>query len=223
MVIICSVLFCTASIVHLVFCAQENDTYRKATKPLLMPLLALTTIAALAPFLSASRSTLLLTVLALMFGFAGDILLINKSKTKVLLGTGFFFIGHALWIAQYIESCKSFSIWVYAVAAICYIIAIALVHRIIGKPKGALCFGFIVYASALCLLNFTGIAAVHAYKTVSALFYAIGSLFFIASDTMLARTLLKSKFPKSRFLIMATYITAQTLLTCGVVLPYFHL
>ena len=222
MIIACIAAFCAASIVHLIFCAQENNTYRKATKPLLMPLLALVSIAVLIQFLPESRTTLLLTVFALTFGFIGDILLINKSKTKIFIGAGSFLIGHILWAAQYAHAYTTLPAWVFIAAVIFYAVSISLVRLIVGRPRGILCVGFIIYASLLSILNFTGIAALYAHRTTSALLYLIGSLFFIVSDTMLSRTLLKSKFRQSRFFIMATYITAQSLLTCGVILPYFN-
>ena len=43
----------------------------------------------------------------------------------------------------------------------------------------------------------------------------IGSFIFMISDSVLGYTLFKRDFPKSRFIIMFTYICAEFLLTYG--------
>ena len=217
-----SIIFLAVSAVHLVFCVIDNDKLRALTKPLLMPALALAVAITLCARLPDSRTALVLIVFALFFGFLGDVFLINKSPKLFFTGACCFLVGHIFWIAQYASSFKSFPIWAYIVAAACYAAAIALAYGSFNKPKGPFGIGFIIYALFLSALNSTGIAAVHAHKTTGAVLFLAGSILFIISDTILARTVFKSKFFQSHFLIMVTYIAAQVLLACGVVLPYFN-
>jgi uncharacterized membrane protein YhhN len=214
-------LFIVDSILHLIGCITGNKKLCTITKPLLMPLLAATAAVILIPELPASGFTLIFTMLALACGTAGDILLLYTGKKYFILGALCFFAGHIFWIVQYAPAFSTLSLAALFIGAACSAAYLAAVYFIIVKPADVMGAGFLVYGAALCMLVFTGAAAVNAYHTTVSELFLSGALLFLASDSMLGYTVMKKKFPLSEFLIMATYIAAQALLTAGVVLPLY--
>ncbi|HAH60600.1 MAG TPA: hypothetical protein DCL73_00720 [Treponema sp.] len=218
MVYVSACIFIVVSIIHLAGCIAENRILCAVTKPLLMPLLALAASAALIPHLPGAQYTLALTVVALAFGTAGDIFLLSPGEKHFIAGLLCFLAGHLFWIAQYGSAFGSVPLFETAAGTVCIAVLPAAAYFILGKPRGAMGAGTVIYGAVLSALVFTGIAAVHAQKPAAALYLA-GTLLFLASDSMLGYSVMKKKFPLSHFLIMATYIAAQTLLTAAVVLP----
>lgn len=211
--------FIVDSILHLTGCITGNNKLRTVTKPLLMPLLAATAAVILIPELPASGHTLMFTMLALACGTAGDILLLYTGKKYFISGALCFFAGHIFWIVQYSPAFSTLSPAALFIGAACSAVYLAAVYFIIVKPADMMGAGFLVYGAALCVLVFTGAAAVNAYHTTAAGLFLSGALLFLTSDSILGYTVMKKKFPLSDFFIMITYIAAQTLLTAGVVLP----
>lgn len=214
-------LFITAGIVHLCGCAVENGKLCDFTKPALMPLLACTAASALIPYLPASSRTLACIATALAFGTAGDVLLLSTERHHFIAGTLSFLAGHLFWIAQYARQLAGTSILCGIIAAVCYTALLTAAYVIIGRPGGIMGAGSMIYGAVLCLLNFTGIAAVYAENaSAPAVLFLAGSVLFLASDSMLGYSVMKRPFRCSHFLVMLTYIAAQSLLAAGTVLPY---
>ena len=228
--IYCSfILFIALSIVHLTFCALKRHKAADATKIFLMPLLALTSALVLAPRLPESRTAFVWTICALAFGCLGDILLLSVREKRFMAGALSFFIGHLFWIAQYAFSPNGTAYafggrMFFFIALICIIgygFVLASTYVLLGKPKGVMGAGVIAYGGILCALNFTAInAVVNGTNGKASLFYLAGSILFFISDGVLSYTVFKKEIPHSRFVIMITYIAAQTLLSAGCVLPY---
>jgi uncharacterized membrane protein YhhN len=215
-------IFIIVSAVHLTGCIIEKKKLCTVTKPLLMPLLALTATTVLQPYLPGALYTLIFTVTALAWGTAGDVFLLFTDEKHFTAGALCFLAGHLFWIAQYSRSYSAFSLPETVIGIVSIAAFLSAVYFMLGRPKGVMGGGIIVYGAVLCTLVLTGTAAVCAYSTLSAGLYLAGALFFLVSDSMLGFSVMKKQFPLSHFLIMITYIAAQTLLTAAVVLPWLQ-
>jgi uncharacterized membrane protein YhhN len=214
-------LFIIDSILHLTGCITGSKKLCTVTKPLLMPLLAATAAVILIPELPESRSTLICTSLALLFGTAGDILLLYTDTKHFISGALCFLAGHVFWIVQYAPAFSTLPRMTLFIGIACAAVYLAAVYIAAGKPADVMGAGIMIYGAALCTLVLTGVAAVNAHHTTASGLFLSGALLFLASDSMIGYTVMKRKFPLSDFFIMATYIAAQALLTAGVVLPLF--
>jgi len=212
-------LFAIAAVFHLVSCFWKDAKYADLSKPLLMPLLALTAVLSLIPA-AAPVSTVVLVTLALIAATAGDVLLLDASKWRFIAGTICFFAGHVFYLCLFAPAIAHIAPWSWAI-----FIPVALAFTYaswttINKPTGISGIFIVVYTLILCTMVYSGVAGIISHYTAGSLFVLLGSLLFIASDGILSLTLFKKDFYPSRFVIMATYIAAEALLVYGACCQY---
>ena len=208
------VLFSLVSCIHLVSCYFGVKTVRGITKCLLMPPLA-------AVYLLLSAAPNYLVIMALAFSFVGDVLLLGpKSADSMKPGIASFAVTHLLYIVVTVNSglMQGIPIWAIVVIGLAFLIAGSLVYMEIRKyasPKLKL------FAVPYVLLIF-GMSALQTMVFVNkpsfgTVLLAVGSLFFIVSDTTLSMSVLKpaKKVTLTNFFVMITYILAQLLIVCG--------
>ena len=201
--------FLLCSVCNIWSLAVPNKKLNRISKPLLMPLL-------LCVYLTGAQQIQPLIAAAIVFGFLGD---------TFLLGTGNFFLigllaflgGHlcyitAFWkmmdITRIIPAGLLFLI-VYIVYAI--LVCRPLLPSIEKKLHPAILF----YMLCLLAMSFSAYLGMlcgnHKF-----LFVWLGSLLFVASDSILAyQVFQKNRGPKVDVLIMVTYLGAQGLITAG--------
>jgi Predicted membrane protein len=189
---------------------------------MLMPLLALTAASVLYPHFQDAKLTLVFTLTALAWGTAGDVLLLLPGEKPFIAGALCFLAGHLFWIGQFCSAYASLSAPAAAAGIVCIAGLLTAAYVMLGKPKGVMGAGVIVYGAILCTLVFTGIVSVYAAHSRSAVLFLSGAVLFLVSDSMLGYTVMKKTFPLSHVLIMFTYIAAQTLLTAAAVLPHMQ-
>ena len=227
---ICScILLVIAIVFHLASCFMKDQKYADNSKPVLMPLLALTAVLSLIP---SKAPTILVwyVTLALTFGTVGDVLLIHpKNKKRFLGGLGAFFIGHIFYLCIFAPAISKLPVWSYFIAAICTAGVVFVSWLTINKPKGKTGISICFYVVMLCALIFSGIANVIDYYPArpywahgegSPLTILFGAILFMISDSVLSLSLFKKDFYPSRFIIMLTYIAAQVLLVYGACCKY---
>lgn len=201
---------------QLFFAFKEKERERKIIKPFCV--LALM-VMALLTFPEAYCLWL-----GLLFGVIGDIFFIFKDNQKcVYAGLVAFLINHVLFIVQ------TFLILnVMAEVAVSHIIIIICVYvafligaffaiRAFVKPPLPLAIAGSVYMTLLFLdlgIQIYGVALGGYYL----LFGVFGGLLFILSDSILTYTMFIKDFRRRDFPIMLTYLSAQTLLTVGMIL-----
>ncbi|MCK9169168.1 MAG: lysoplasmalogenase [Treponema sp.] len=210
-------IFAVVSVIHLTGCIMEKKKLCFRTKPILMPLLAVTASAVLIPHLPDAKHTLVFTVAALACGTAGDIFLLSTDEKHFAAGALCFLTGHICWITQYSKVYTVCSPAKIVIGIICTAVLLTAAYFILGKPRGIIGIGTIAYGAVLCMLVFTGTAAVYTFGTIAAELYLAGALLFLVSDSMLGFAVIKKPFPRSQFFIMLTYIAAQILLTAAVI------
>ena len=194
------------------------DEMAAAVKPALMPLLA-ASVLSYATNRRLDRKKLTLLVSALIFGAVGDICLLFDAFPLFAGGIGAFLIGHLCYISIFgRESWKGMDWkgWVLGLILMSGLVfgLIKLLHIV-----GTLLPPMAVYGSVLMLLMFStfcGLLRLRDKGTWFLLF--LGSVLFTFSDCMIAAgTFQVLQFPLQEFVIMTTYVVAQSLLAIGTV------
>ena len=193
-----------------------NPELAGIVKPALMPLLAVSVlIAALEG--GVDRKQLALLIAAELFGCVGDTFLLSDEFMFFAAGIGAFLIGHIFYITLFgRHSLKGISPtgWILSLA-----IMAGLVYGLVRvlKVQGALLAPMAVYGMMLMMLIFSTLCGLIRFRqkgTWTLLF--IGALLFTFSDSLIAAgTFGVIDFELREFVIMATYLLAQSLLAIG--------
>lgn len=194
------------------------DEMAAAVKPALMPLLA-ASVLSYATNRRLDRKKLTLLVSALIFGAVGDICLLFDAFPLFAGGIGAFLLGHICYVSIFgRESWKGMDWkgWVLGIVVMAGLVfgLIKVLHI-----SGALLPPMAVYGAMLMLLMFStfcGLLRLRDKGTWFLLF--LGSVLFTFSDSMIAAgTFEVLQFPLQDFVIMTTYVVAQSLLAIGTV------
>lgn len=210
------ILFIVTMIVHLIFAYQENEKWRKITKPFnlfFLALVALTTV--------PSHP---LIYIGAVLGMIGDIFLINnKNKRLFITGALFFLAGHLCYISEILFVILKDN----PVSNIFYIIApLLLVVFTIGgfffsrkicndnliALIGTLYLGVLITVTAVSI-----IASAKGFATFMVL-GIIGGIFFLASDLILTQATYVKDFKRRDFYIMLTYLLGQILIVASLIM-----
>lgn len=189
-----------------------------AVKPALMPLLAAAVLAyAINHRLDKRKLTLL--ICAQLFGCVGDVCLLSDAFPLFAGGIGAFLIGHIFYISIFGgESWKGMG-WKGWVPGL--VVMLGLVFGLVKllHVSGALLPPMAVYGFVLTLLMFStfcGLVRLEDKATWGILF--AGAVLFTFSDSLIAAgTFDAFHLPLHDFVIMFTYLIAQTLLAIGAV------
>ena len=185
------------------------------SKPLLMPLLALTAwiIMSSGGVRGRRKATV---ILALLFGALGDILLMLHGTSWFLAGMLAFLIGHILYFSTLPAPWKTKGFWETAFSII--LLAALLVFVITSIRKlgidGPMGWAVTVYACAFAFLVHGSVMAAISRKRPLYLLTALGFAIFAFSDLLVAIGVFTDlHIPKRGFLVMSTYILAQAVVS----------
>jgi uncharacterized membrane protein YhhN len=173
--------FLLFSILNIYYEKNSNRLGILFTKPFLMPCLMLF-------YLLNEASVNYLILLALVFGFLGDVFLLLGKKQNFFL---FFlpYIGGAL-----------------------------LLFKKLFSSMQSMKLPAIVYMSVIFVMSFTSFSRIWTASFLSVLLTFTGSLAFIISDSLLAFNMFKVEKKKNDVIIMTTYILAQLLIIFGLLI-----
>ena len=181
-------------------------------KPALMPLLALTTLAA-AGSLEPKEMKWLIT--AQLLGCTGDIFLIGDGLIYLAGGLGTFLVGHIFYLLIYGgRSWKGlgWKVWVPALLAMAGIVF--GLSKVIGVT-GVMLPAMLVYGMMLMLLIFSGLMGVIRFGGATWWMIFCAGVLFTFSDCLVAAGVFDISFPGIGFVVMLTYMAAQVLLAIG--------
>jgi uncharacterized membrane protein YhhN len=175
-----------------VLAATGRERARRATKPLLMPILQL----------GKDRGT----KRALALGTAGDIALMADSDAAFTAGLGSFLAGHVAWMTELRNREGGGFLRRRPIAAVPYLAAFAGLNAYLWPRTGKDRLPVLVYSAALLG---TALVALDSGKART----AAGGALFMASDTLLAlEKFADVHLPAHEGWVMATYTGAQGLL-----------
>ena len=184
---------------------QESEKLQFIFKPLTM--LAIILIA----FLSSSSPMTFyqkMVLAGLIFSVAGDVFLIKDDKFFIQ-GLVSFLIGHICFIVAFWTSPNPPS-------GLFYLVYIVLFLSILWKNVGSLKIPVIVYATAIALMSWMALSRYLEFSDAKTLYALLGSLFFVASDSLLAYNKFKQTLRLAPLLVLGTYFLAQWLIALSV-------
>ena len=210
--------FLLACVLNWMGCIQGTDL-ADAVKPALLPLLCATSLAYLLGRDVVDYRPVGLLVAAQLFGCAGDVLLMPSSDILFLIGMTAFLVGHLFYIRLFGgRSWKGLKPGQWAISAVIMLAIVLGLVKAIGI-QGELFVPMLVYGFALMLLIFSALAGVLRMPRGSRATWWIllaGALLFTFSDACIAMGMFGvMTFALRHFVVMFTYLAAQTLLAVG--------
>ena len=204
-------LFLLCSIADIFAVAKGSTRAERIAKPLLMPLLLMF-------YLLSAKTPNVFLILALVCGFLGDTLLLGSS-VFFACGLFAFLLGHVFYITAFLHPLDFTALvplfWIPAL--LLYLLySIPVCRRLLPSVEPKLRPAIILYM--ICLLGMSYSSLLRYSCTAGTSFWLpfLGSLFFVASDTMLAfRVFNKKCCGNSGVAVIITYLLAQFLIISG--------
>ncbi|SOD67159.1 Uncharacterized membrane protein YhhN [Streptomyces zhaozhouensis] len=187
--------FLTVAAVDLVSLLLGFDAGHLVAKPLLMPLLAAYAAAAGAPKV---------LVVAVLFGWGGDVFLLVDADAAFLAGMGSFAVGHVCYLALFGRRRAS--------------VPLGLGYAVVLVGAVALLWPDLPAELRIPVAGYSLLLAAMAYRASALGVRAgVGGALFLVSDTLIATDIAEwPQLPAPDLWVMATYLAAQYLLTTGI-------
>ena len=212
------ILFVIAAIVEVYGEYKDNIKIEFSIKPLLMPLLILFYVFGVIEGASLARVDWLIVV-ALIGGWAGDVLLMQKDQEKwFLFGMIAFLVNQIFYIISFflsISNITSFNPSGFYLLGPVLLILLFMLPRFINKA-GEMKMPVLVYLVAIVLMHISAILRLAEFQGLPFILVYVGSISFIISDSTIAVDKWDKEVPNGRPIIMTTYILAQFYITLGV-------
>ena len=210
--------FLIACVLNLIGCVLGTEL-ADIVKPALLPLLSATTLAYLLGKDVVDYRPAGLLVAAQLMGCTGDVLLIPDGFPFFAGGIGAFLVGHIFYMTLFGgQSWKGLTLWQWAIAVVVMAGAVLGLVKAIGI-EGALLGPMMVYGFTLMLLIFSALAGVMRMPRGNRGTWWIllaGAVLFTFSDSCIAMgTFGVMTFALRHFVVMLTYLAAQSLLAVG--------
>lgn len=197
-------LFLIVSILDIIGVALNNSLMQAIFKPLII--LSLITLY----YFTVNKKNKWY-LLALVFSFLGDILLMDKNNL-FLYGIGAFLLTQILYIfiiVRQMQRPSNFHKYLYAFLFVNYVVYLLTLL----KPNlGDLFYPVLVYGITISVFGLVATLNYVTKRTRLALYLMLGAMLFIASDSMIALNkfhVAKTFYP---VMIMITYVSAQYLI-----------
>jgi uncharacterized membrane protein YhhN len=192
----------------------ESEISRYFTKPLLMPLLVLYFVLETGSIYASLKKWM---ILALLFSWAGDVLLMFEPMNSMffIFGLAAFLIAHIFYIILFdlirVKEKERQSLLPLLPIAIYYLVLIGLLPPHLDEMKKPVSiYGLIISIMLSFAIDLWRIKD----RTVSFLIIS-GAFLFIVSDSLLALNKFYKPFEYAGIAIMLTYGIAQLLITLG--------
>jgi uncharacterized membrane protein YhhN len=168
---------------------------------------------------SGARSFVL--ILALVFSWAGDVLLMFSGELFFMLGLGGFLISHVFYVLTYRQHKAEKGEGFLGVQKIRYAFPIILAGTglltILYPTLGGLRVPVTAYALVLVVMVLAALFRFGFTEPKSFWLVFAGAVLFMVSDSTLAINKFLQPVPNSGLLIMSTYMTAQVLIVEGLI------
>lgn len=180
----------------------DNDPLRLATKTI--PVLLMALYLAMQPGKGRFQW---LVILGLLFGAAGDFFL-EASPDAFLYGLIAFLIGHIFYILAFLSDYRRPA---WGVAIFVYLYGVALYSFLEMGELGEMALPVLLYILVITTMLWRAAVRFHApgVNQASAKAGLLGSLFFVASDSLLAISLFIYNLPYAGIIVILTYWIGQ--------------
>ena len=200
---------------HLYASLQNNKPLRNKTKPFIL-------LSLLGFYCYSVKAIEYTVVLALVFSWIGDVLLIPKGVKWFTFGGISFMISHFFFILSYNKS-VNFSLintWVIVVLAIIFIVTVTFIFSKLKAhlPK-PLFYPMYLYLLINGTMNCFAIFRYISNPDLGGIITVIGAILFFISDSSLFFVRFKKNcLLKTHFLVMLTYSIGEFLIVLGLIL-----
>lgn len=181
-----------------------NSLWQTLSKPLIIPAL-------IAYYLTRTTSVNKWYLIALIFSFAGDVLLLDKSNL-FLLGIAAFLITQLVYISIFSKGIKGSSLVIKLKALLPFLVYFIVLITVLKPGLQDFFIPVLVYGLAISLFGAVALLNYLIKRDLISLRLFIGAVLFILSDSLIAF----NKFHHERsfypVIIMITYIVAQYLI-----------
>ena len=202
------VILAVVSVVYLTSLFFKHGLFQSILKGCLLPLV-------LAIYVFGAEKILLPIVLALVFGWAGDIFLLKISDLRCFrIGLASFLTGHLCYIIAMYKFILPYNIPVLFCSIAVAAIAGFFLFRII-RPNDEMRIPVIVYETVILIMVVFALQVFSSQGKEFGAFVFAGSLCFVVSDSLLAYDTFQKKTKVGYFLVMLTYILAQVFIALG--------
>jgi uncharacterized membrane protein YhhN len=202
-------LFIGMGATHLVSVILRNEKLRVVTKVCLMPLL-------LTIYVLGADRLFVPVILALIFGWGGDVFLIKGSDLRFFrLGLASFLIGHLCYISSFVYFTGTFNMPAFIVSAAAAVLLGFAVHSII-RPVKAMNLPAICYEIIILLMSLSALQLLLYRRDEWGLLIFAGSLCFLISDAILAYFTFRTRPKYGDFFVILSYLAAQSGIIWGI-------
>lgn len=206
------IVLAVVSSVYLVTLFFKFSIFQAVLKGSLLPLI-------LAIYIFGAGRILVLVILALVFGWLGDVLLLKmQDKRFFISGLAGFLTGHICFIIAMFNFTQPLNL---SVLIISFTVAAALgffLFRFV-RPANEMKIPVIAYETVIIIMALSALQIFVARGGAFGSFVLAGSLCFLISDSLLAYDTFRRKTKFGYFIIMVTYILAQLFITLGFCTP----
>ena len=197
-------VFFVSTAIHLYASLRKDTRMRNLTKPFIL-------LSLLGFYVLAARSVSAAIVLALIFSWIGDVLLMPKGVKWFTAGGIAFMISHAFFVLGYWKDVDFHKIPVLLIVFLALFFAKLKPHL----PK-ALFYPMFLYLLINGTMNCFAIFRCVGLPTAATLTTAIGAaLFFVSDSSLFFVRFKKDSRLKTHFLVMLTYSIGEFLIVCG--------
>ena len=205
-------VFLVSTVVHLYASIRKDTRMRNISKPFIL-------LSLLGFYVLAARSVSAAIVLALIFSWIGDVLLIPAGVKWFTAGGISFMISHAFFIVGYLKDIMFSKIPAFLVVVLA-VFFIATVTFIFSKLKPhlpkALFYPMFLYLLINGAMNCFAFFRCVSTATAATITTAIGAaLFFVSDSSMFFVRFNKASRLKTHFLVMLTYSVGEFLIVLG--------
>jgi uncharacterized membrane protein YhhN len=201
-------IFAAAAVTHLASIFTQNNILQVVSKACLVPLI-------LAVYLSGAEHIFVPVVMALVFGWMGDIFLVKIENLRSFrLGLASFLLGHICYIPSMLYLAGTLNRFVLIVSLV-IVIPLGILLRSMVRPSREMNIPAIAYETIILLMAVSALQFFLARGVPSGALVFAGSLCFLASDSMLAFFTFRAKPRFGDFPVMFTYLAAQLCIVLG--------
>jgi uncharacterized membrane protein YhhN len=206
-----NIILCVLAVVaaaYLVSLFFKQGIFQAVGKSCLLPLI-------LAVYIAGSNRIVIPVVMALVFGWIGDLLLLKIQDTRFFrLGLISFLLGHVCYIPTMLYFAGGLNIPVLGISLI-IAAALGIFIRRLVRPNKEMKIPSLVYETVILLMAVSALQFFIGQGFPSGALIFAGSLCFLISDSLLAFITFRTPSVFMYFLVMVTYIAAQLCIVLG--------
>lgn len=205
-------VFIIATAIHLFASLKQDRKMRNMTKPFIL-------LALLGFYVLAARTPSTFIILALIFSWLGDVLLMPKGVKWFTAGGIAFMISHVFFVLGYLKDVNfgAIPVWLVILLAVFFVSVVTYIFSKLKPhlPK-ALFYPMFLYLLINGAMNCFAIFRWVSVPCAATLTTAIGAaLFFISDSSLFFVRFNKESRLKTHFLVMLTYSIGELLIVLG--------